>query len=104
MLYEFKSKAAGTVTMTGAVAERLLAIVGKAPGPRGIFTVEQMGPAIAALQAAVDREKAEGGADADDDAEPRDSPRAVSLGQRAWPLIDLLKAAMKADQVVTWGV
>jgi hypothetical protein len=105
MLYEFKSKAAGTVTMTGPVAERLLAIVGKEPGPKGVFTVEQMGPAIAALQEAISREKAESApAGDDDDRERRDAARSVSLAQRAWPLIDLMKAAVKADQVVTWGV
>lgn len=103
MLYEFKSKATGPVVMTGPVAERLLAIVGREPGPRGIFTVEQMGPAIAALQAAVEREKAES-TGADDDEAPRDGPRAVSLAQRAWPLIDMLRAAQRAQQPVTWGV
>lgn len=104
MLYEFKSKAAGTVTMTGPVAERLLAIVGKEPGPKGVFTVEQMGPAIAALQAAVEREKAERPQEDAEHDERRDGPRAISLAQRAWPLVDLLKAAVKAEQVVTWGV
>lgn len=104
MLYEFKSRAAGTVTMTAAVAERLLAIVGKTPGPHGVFTVEQMGPAISALQAAVAREKAESAPDDDDDRDRRDGARSVSLAQRAWPLIELLRAAMKAEQVVTWGV
>jgi uncharacterized small protein (DUF1192 family) len=106
MLYEFKSKATGSVVMTGPVAERLLAIVGKEPGPKGIFTVEQMGPAIAALQAAVEREKAEqapGDDDGDGDAQ-RQAARSVSLAQRAWPLIDMLRAAQKAEQPVTWGV
>jgi len=28
----------------------------------------------------------------------------VSLAQRAWPLMELLRAAHKADQPVTWGV
>ena len=59
MLYEFKSKATGNVVMTGPVAERLLAIVGREPAAKGIFTVEQMPEAIAALQAAVERERAE---------------------------------------------
>jgi hypothetical protein len=110
MLYEFKSKAAGTVTMTGPVAERLLAIVGKDAGPKGIFTVEQMGPAIAALQAAVAREQSESAPAADpparDDAgAPGSEGRAaVTLAQRAWPLIDLLRTARAANQVVTWGV
>jgi len=115
MLYEFKSKATGSVVMLGPVAERLLAIVGKEPGPRGIFTVEQMTPAIAALQAEVEREKAElaaagTNADASDDdqSDPDEralaASKAVTLAQRAWPLIDMLTAARAADQVVTWGV
>ena len=104
MLYEFKSKATGPVVMTGPVAEQLLAIVGKEPGPKGIFTVEQLGPAIAALQAAVEREKAEPAGAADDDERALDGPRAVSLAQRAWPLIDMLRDAQRAQQPVTWGV
>jgi len=107
MLYEFKSKAAGTVVMTGPVAERLLAIVGKEPGPTGIFTVAQMPAALAALQAAVDREKAEAAppdAQADDPRDPPAHPPVVTLAQRAWPLMDLLRAAQRADKPVTWGV
>jgi hypothetical protein len=109
MLYEFKSKATGTVVMTGEVAERLLAIVGKAPGRTGIFTVEQMNPAIAALQAAVDEEKAANASTVPDtpedpDAQAADGRRTISLAQRAWPLIDMLRSARAADQVVTWGV
>jgi len=106
MLYEFKSRAAGTVVMTGPVAERLLAIVGKSPGPTGIFTVAQMPAAIAALQAAVEREKAEAAAPeppSDDGQAADERPRPVSLAQRAWPLIDLLRTAHGADKPVTWG-
>jgi hypothetical protein len=118
MLYEFKSKAAGSVVMLGPVAERLLAVVGKEPGPKGVFTVEQMGPAIAALEVAVAREKAElaelaargwqpedgNEHEPDPDERARRAAQAVTLGQRAWPLIDLLKTARAAEQVVTWGV
>jgi hypothetical protein len=110
MLYEFKSRATGTVVMTGPVAEQVLAIVGKAPGPQGIFTVEQMGPAIAALQAAVERERTERASDARDadrdgaDEHEADSAPSISLAQRAWPLMDMLRAARAADQVVTWGI
>jgi hypothetical protein len=118
MIYEFKSKAAGSVVMLGPVAERLLAVIGKEPGPKGIFTVEQMAPAIAALEAAVAREKAElaelatrGPRTDEEDAHETDpeerarrASQAVTLGQRAWPLIDLLKTARAAEQVVTWGV
>jgi hypothetical protein len=108
MLYEFKSRAAGTVVMTAPVAERLLAIVGKASGPKGIFTVEQMAPALAALQAAIDEEKATEQA-ATADPEPTDPdepppPPVISLRQRAWPLMDLLRAAQTKGKEVTWGV
>jgi hypothetical protein len=118
MLYEFKSKATGTVVMTGPVAERMLAIIGKEPAARGIVTVEQLGPAIEALQQAVARERAEGaagdgrdGRDGHDDAsgangnDDRDDPRrSVSLAQRAFPLIEMFTAARAADRDVTWGV
>jgi hypothetical protein len=110
MLYEFKSRATGTVVMTGPVAEQVLAIVGKAAGPQGIFTVEQMGPAIAALQAAVERERTERASDARDadrdgaDEDEADRTPSISLAQRAWPLMDMLRAARAADQVVTWGI
>ena len=110
MLYEFKSRATGTVVMTGPVAEQVLAIVGKAAGPQGIFTVEQMGSAIAALQAAVERERTERASDARDadrdgaDEDEADRTPSISLAQRAWPLMDMLRAARAADQVVTWGI
>ena len=104
MLYEFKSRAGGTVVMTGLVAERLLTLIGKEAGPQGIFTVAQLADAIAALQAAVEREKAEGGAREDEDDAPRGTSPVVTLAQRAWPLIDLMQTALRKEQPVTWGV
>ncbi len=105
MLYEFKSKATGNVVMTGPIAERLLAIVGREPAAKGIFTVEQMPEAIAALQAAVEREHVESSqTEAEADERTREAMRSVSLAQRAWPLIDMLRTAHAAKQPVTWGV
>ena len=49
MLYEFKSRRTGTVTMTQSVAERLLEIMGKTPGPAGIITVEQIPVQVTAM-------------------------------------------------------
>jgi hypothetical protein len=110
MIYQFKSRATGSVIMTKPVAEWILKIVGKEPGATGIVTVDQMPAAIAALRKAIDEERATlaeeaGGGpqgapevSADEDAYP------VSLAQRAFPFIEMLEAAHKAGKDVTWGV
>jgi cyclopropane-fatty-acyl-phospholipid synthase len=108
MLYEFKSKAAGTVVMTGAVGDRMLAILGREPSAQGIFTPEQLGAAIEALQAAIAAEKlapAPSTTETDKDDETAEkSDKSISLAQRALPLIELLTAARAAGKPVTWGV
>jgi hypothetical protein len=103
VLYEFKSKAGGTVVMTQPVAEQLLDIIGKPPARAGVFEPGQLPAAIAALEAAVAREQPV----SDDDDEQQSVPpmaRPVSLRQRAWPLLELFRAALAREQRVTWGV
>ncbi len=114
MIYEFKSKATGSVVMTQPVAEQMLSIIGKEPGPQGIITVEQMPAAVAALEQAIAQQRAAGDDRASaagsaapqpsDAADPVDEVRVVSLGQRAWPLIEMLRDAHKARRDITWGV
>ena len=111
MIYEFKSMATGTVVMTQRVAEIILELIGKTPGPQGIITVEQLGPAIAALEAAVARELAQEQAQGsaartaeEDKAAARGEEPLVMLRQRAMPFIDMLRASLAAKAVVTWGV
>lgn len=105
MLYEFKSRATGNVVMTQKVAERLLAIIGKPAGPTGIILPEQMPAAIAALEAAVAEERAAAAeAPGEGEDEERGRPAPVTLAQRAWPLIDMLKTALAAEREITWGV
>jgi hypothetical protein len=113
MLYEFKCRATGPVVMMQPVAERLLAIIGKAPGPTGIVLPEQMPAAIAALRAAIAQESAqvaqaarEAEAARDDDTQDDEpaGPAPVTLAQRAWPLIDMLQAAHAAGREISWGV
>ncbi|HEY5633767.1 MAG TPA: DUF1840 domain-containing protein [Burkholderiaceae bacterium] len=101
MLYEFKCRATGSVVMTQPVAERLLAIIGKPAGARGIITVAQMPAAIAAIEAAVADERAQAAPEEED--ENAGAQARVTLAQRAWPLVDMLKAAAKAERDVTWG-
>ena len=105
MLYEFRSRATGSVTMVGKAAEQVLKIIGKSPDATGIITVAQIPAAIAALEQAAEREPADQPQD-DDDQNLREDARErfVSLRQRVYPLIELMREAKAADVDVTWGV
>lgn len=109
-LVVFRSKAAGEIFMFAETARRIFDIIGKTDAPRGVITAEQVPEALARLQAAVDDEKAElkAAADQSEDADRRGdevaAARAITLGQRAFPLLEMLRAAQKKRVDVTWGV
>ena len=109
MLYQFKSRATGSVFMMQSVAEHVLSIIGKEPGKTGIITVEQIPAAVAALHKAVEESEAsmqdtrEGSAEGEREGEAEEGS-AVSLRQRAYPFIEMLEEAHRADKDVTWGV
>jgi hypothetical protein len=107
MIYKFKSKAAGDVIMMGPAGDDVLRLIGKAPGPQGIIEVGAMAGAIAAIEQAVaadDAARAQAEKDAAAEGKklaPRDG---VTLRQRAWPLVDMMKRSI-ADKVdIVWGV
>lgn len=107
MLYKFKSKAAGDLIMLEPNGRRVLEVIGKDPGPKGIILPEQMQAAIAALEQAIAREEAQQQeaieqAKAKGEVPPRFD--AVSLRQRAVPFIDMLRRCEKAQQEIVWGV
>ena len=107
MLYKFKSKAAGDLIMLEPNGRRVLEIIGKDPGPKGIIEPAQMPAALAALDAAIAREESEQQAAADEakakgEVPPR--PPEVSLRQRAVPFIDMLKRFEKVGAEIVWGV
>ena len=111
MLYKFKSKAAGDIIMLQANGKRVLDIIGAANGRdyagSGILQPAQMQDAIAALNAAIAEEEAEQkAAVAQAVAEGKKPPplEALSLRQRAHPLIEMLKRCEKANAEIVWGV
>ena len=107
MLYKFKSKAAGDLIMLEPNGRRVLEIIGKDAGPKGIILAEEMPAAIQALNSAIEREEAEQKAVIEEaKAKGQVPPRfdAVSLRQRAVPFIDMLKRASAADKEIVWGV
>lgn len=110
MIYEFKCRATGSVVMTQAVAERLLDIISVNSGPKGIITVSNMPMAIQALEKAVaqdkEQSKVSGNADEPDDKAPnkQETAQSVSLAQRAFPFVEMIRAALAAQKDITWGV
>lgn len=107
MLYKFKSKAAGDLIMLEPNGRRVLEIIGKEPGPKGIIEPQQMPGAIAALEAAITKEEAEQQALVDEARAKGEVPPSfaeVSLRQRALPFIDMLRRCQKAGKEIVWGV
>ncbi len=107
MLYKFKSKAAGDLIMLEPNGRRVLQIIGKDPGPKGIILPAEMPAAEQALQAAIEKEEAEQKAMIEEArARGQVPPKfdAISLRQRAVPFIDMLRRAAKEKAEIVWGV
>jgi riboflavin synthase len=103
MIYKFKSKACGDLIMLGPNGDQMLRLIGHEPAPKGIIEVEQMAAAIEALQTAVHEHEAEAAAQAQEADEPGGRP-AITLRQRLWPVIDMLKRSLAEREPVVWGV
>jgi hypothetical protein len=98
MLYKFKSKTAGDVIMLEPNGRKVLEIIGKDAGAKGIILPEEMPAAIAALEAAIAHEES---GDEEEGAVPGDG---LGLRQRAISFIDMLKRNQAAGTEVVWGV
>ena len=107
MLYKFKSKAAGDLILLQENGERILQIIGKDAGPKGIILPEQMPGAIEALEKAVAQAENPPATERPGDTEAgKQVPAAdrVTLRQRAAPFIDMLKRCHHAGKEIVWGV
>ncbi|MBP9712274.1 MAG: DUF1840 domain-containing protein [Sterolibacterium sp.] len=110
MIVTFQSKASGDVIMFGDVAHHMMQLMGKDITPQGIITLEQLPDAIARLRAAVTQDKEAHRRLITTDADPHSPPAtaaaqpAISLTQRALPLLELLDRALHKQVVVVWGV
>ena len=92
MLVTFTSSETGELMMFADVAGPLLRAADKETTKTGTFTHDEMLPAAQLLRAAVARGEAAGtpAAEADESGEVP-----VTLGTRAWPLIDMLERSSK---------
>ena len=105
-MYRFKSKADGDLLMMAPVGDQILRIIGREPAPQGIIELARIPAAIAALEQAIAAADAERRASRDDQ---RDDDRdggaaAVGLGQRAWPMLEMMRRSLAEHADIVWGV
>jgi hypothetical protein len=108
MLITFKCRAAPDVMMLENLAQYLVGIVGKRLGQRGVITHDELGDAITKIEAAIvtdKRERAEHDGhfhEGEEGHDPHEIP--IGLAQRAYPFLDMLRAAQKENADIVWGV
>ena len=90
MLVRFLSSETGEILMFAEAARTLLQAIGMECSARGTFTQAEMADAARTLREAVQRAEAPPVEDEVDEYGKKKEP-VVALGQRAWPLIDMLE-------------
>lgn len=106
MIYRFRTKNRADVIMLGAAGEQVLRLLGREPSARGIVTAAQLGGAISALEQAVAEDEAAFArrqAEAEEAGEPLPRREGVTLRQRAWPLLELMRASLADGHDMVWG-
>ena len=105
MIYRFKSLADGDLIMMGPAGDTVLRILGREPATQGIIETAALPAAIAALEQAVAADEASrkaAGAEASGDGVG--SGDKVSLRQRAWPLLEMMRRSQAEGADIVWGV
>ncbi|MGH8497363.1 MAG: DUF1840 domain-containing protein [Methylococcales bacterium] len=103
MLITFRSKASADVVMFGDVAVRLIKLMGHSGTVPGAILAEDIDTALFKLKQAVEADKAaSAGSEPGPIREDDSDPPAVSLANRAQPLIELLTASAAAKCNVMW--
>jgi len=96
-LVTFTTKTYPDITMFSDVAQGLLKMMGHSTTAPGAILAADVPVALGRLKTAIDVEKTLPPDTDTDEEEP-----AVSIAHRAFPLIELLTAAVKADANVMW--
>jgi hypothetical protein len=108
MLITFKCRAAPDVMMLENLAQYLVGIVGKRLGERGVIMHDELGEAITKLESAISSDKQERAEheghfhEGEEGHEHHEIP--VGLAQRAYPFLDMLRAAQTENADIVWGV
>ena len=105
MIYRFKSQADGDLIMMGPAGDTVLRVIGKEPASQGIIESAALPAAMRAIEQAVAADEASrkaAGAEAPGDGVG--SGDKVSLRQRAWPLLEMMRRSQAEGADIVWGV
>jgi hypothetical protein len=107
--YEFKSNTTGRLFLLGPSGEQLLRVIGREPAATGIIAPASMPAAIEAIATAIEQEEAQPQRQSASGAlvtDGNDASRGdgVTLRQRAWPLVEMMKQALRDGEAIVWGV
>lgn len=114
MLIKFKSKAAAEILMYKVHARRILELLGKDPD-QGVITAPEIPHAIAVLEKEIGESRAHFAAEElqrdvmahhgnDHSNHDHEPAQVISFAARAYPLLEMLRAAQQEQQPVVWGV
>ena len=106
MLITFKSKAAADLLMYQQHAQPMLNLLGKLVD-RGVISAEEMPDAILKLEAEIARQKITHGVQQNEDDNQQDHHQvmqSVSFAVRAFPLLEMMRAAKRDHAFIMWGV
>lgn len=106
MAYRFQSKVANNGLMLGPAGDSVLSAVGMVPAAKGIIQAEARPAAIKAAEDAIARDESRRPTDrsAADARDPGNDADAVSLRQRAWPPLGVIKRTHASGEAIVWGV
>ncbi|MCF9443825.1 DUF1840 domain-containing protein [Vibrio parahaemolyticus] len=105
MLITFRCRSYANVTMFGDIALEMIKMMGHSGTVPGSISAQDAPDALSKLTSALSaKNTAEENVptDVDVDEEEEQAEPAVSLGRRAFPLIELLKSAIKEECEVMW--
>lgn len=113
MLITFRSKAAAEITMYKEHAKRILDLLGK-DVHRGVITADEAPQAIHAIETEIAETRAHPASDevqqdihahaGDEDDPEHEEMQTVSFATRAFPLLEMLRAAASGGDDILWGV
>ncbi|HCE1575939.1 TPA: DUF1840 domain-containing protein [Vibrio parahaemolyticus] len=105
MLITFRCRSYANVTMFGDIALEMIKMMGHSGTVPGSISAQDVPDALSKLTSALSAKNAAEEnlpTDVDVDEEEEQAEPAVSLGRRAFPLIELLKSAIKEEYEVMW--